>query len=159
MARRDSLPSGNGTSLPFGGTNAWRGGLSLVGFLVITSATIAQQHIGADPQPRTAKVIRTARSISPPRENKAAAQVPAASATAPPALDGTFIGNTRPRDVTTIALPAAEIVDQVLVAVGDLVQTGQALLTLNDAEGRRAAAQLRLEADLARTRPRSSNAR
>ena len=58
---------------------------------------------------------------------------------------------TRPRDVSTIALPMPLVVQKVLVEVGDRVQPGQPLITIDDEEARRQVGQLKFEVERART--------
>ena len=89
--------------------------------VVAASATVARQHIAADTSPDTT------------------------------AFADSYPGVTRPRDVSTLALPAPLVVQRVLVQVGDHVRQGDPLLTLDDQEARRAIVQLRFEAQRATT--------
>jgi multidrug resistance efflux pump len=57
-------------------------------------------------------------------------------------LSDSYPGLLRPRDVTTVALPTAVVVRQVLVAVGDHVRPDQTLLSLDDEEARKLVGQL-----------------
>lgn len=81
--------------------------------------TVARQHIAADTNPEV------------------------------PTFTDSYPGITRPRDVATLALPTALIVQKVLVEVGDHVTAGQPLLTLDDEEARRVIGQLRFDAQRA----------
>ena len=53
-------------------------------------------------------------------------------------------------NVTTVTLPTAAAVKEILISVGDAVHAGQPLLVLDGAEPKGVLAQLRFEADLAR---------
>lgn len=61
-----------------------------------------------------------------------------------------FPGTIRPRDVATLTLPMSAVVKQVLVSVGDRVETGQPLVTLDRQEPNGVLAQMRFEAEVAR---------
>jgi len=67
-----------------------------------------------------------------------------------PALTDSYPGLVRPRDVTTIALPAPVTVREVRVTVGDRVVAGQILLELEDEEAHRTVTQLTFEAERAK---------
>ena len=60
-----------------------------------------------------------------------------------------YPGMTRPRNVATLALPMPLVIQKVLVDIGDHVQPGQVLLTIDDEDARRTIGQLRFEVERA----------
>jgi multidrug resistance efflux pump len=112
--------SRNKTFPSLGAANTWRSIVCVLIAVIAVSAAIARQHIIAGTDDEAA-----------------------------PAGD-TYLGMTRPRDVTTVALPGSVVVKQVMVEVGDRVKRGQLLLTLDDEEAARIADQQRFEVQNAR---------
>jgi multidrug resistance efflux pump len=115
------ITSGKKTFVPLGATDTWRWAVCVVVAVIAASATVARQHIAAD------------NTIDEPRSSDR------------------YPGITRPRDVATLALPTALVVQKVLVEVGDRVTSGQPLLALDDEEARRVIAQLRFETQRAKS--------
>jgi multidrug resistance efflux pump len=76
----------------------------------------------------------------------------AAESTPAGPIASTYAGMTRPRDVATVAMPMPLVVQKVLVEVGDRVEPGQPLLTIDDEEARRGVSQLRFEVERAHSR-------
>jgi len=116
------IASGKRTFVPLGPASAWRWSVCVIVAVVAASATIARQHISAENAPIT------------------------------PSLTDPYPGMTRPFDVTTLALPAPLVVERVLVQIGDRVHANDPLLLLDDGDARNTVAQLRFEAERAKTR-------
>ena len=100
---------------PLGSTRAWRWTVCLAVTVVSASATVAHQHIAAD------------------------------ATSEAPTLTATYLGVTRPRQVTTLTFPMPLVIQKVLVDIGDHVQAGQPLLTIDDEDARRVVGQLRVD--------------
>ena len=98
---------------PLGSARAWRWTVCLAITVVSASATIAHQHIAAN------------------------------TMSGAPVLTATYLGVTRPRQVTTLTFPMPLVIQQVLVDIGDHVQAGQPLVTIDDEDARHVVGQLR----------------
>lgn len=116
------ISSGKKTYIPLGRSSAWRTAVCVLVAAVAATASVARQRIIVDASPDIAS------------------------------LRDAYPGFTRPHDITTVALPTPLVVQRVLVDVGDRVRAGDPLLTLDDEDARRTAAQLRLENESAKTR-------
>jgi multidrug resistance efflux pump len=116
------IASGKKTYVPLGASGTWRWAVCLAVAVVAGSATIAHQRIAAD-----------------------------ASGADAPVFASSYPGMTRPRDVTTMALPMPLVVQKVLVEIGDRVQAGQPLIAIDDEDARRVVGQLRFEVERARS--------
>lgn len=101
-------------------SNRWNLAAWLLAAVVASTAAISHQQIATEDEPQ----IR--------------------------ALTDSYPGLVRPRDVTTVALPAPVAVRAVRVTVGDRVAPGQIMLELDDEEARRTVTQLTFDAERAK---------
>jgi multidrug resistance efflux pump len=101
-------------------TNRWNAAAWVVAVVVAGTAAVSHERIATDESP------------------------------AAPVLSDSYPGLVRPRDVTTVALPAPVTVRDVRVAVGDRVSARQTLLVLDDEEARRTVTQLTFDAERAK---------
>src|SRR4029077_13183733 len=92
--------SKNTTCVVLNGSTSWRAAICVVTVSVIASAGAATERLA----PTTAQDVRPIYQGGH--------------------RDNSFTGITRPESVTTLALPSRAVVQQLLVSVGDHVQSG-----------------------------------
>jgi multidrug resistance efflux pump len=123
VARTDPRISfGKKAFVPLGATDTWRWSVCVVVAVVAASAALVRQHITAD------------------------------STSEEPEFSDSYPGITRPRDVSTLALPTPVTVKKVLVEIGDRVRVDQPLLMLDDEDANRVVGQLRFEVERSTSR-------
>jgi multidrug resistance efflux pump len=110
------------TFVPLGATDTWRWAVCVAVAVVAASTTLVRQRIAGDDSPDE------------------------------PEFSDSYPGITRPRDVSTLALPTPLVVKNVLVEVGDHVRSGQPLLVLDDHDARRVVGDLRFEIERSASR-------